>query len=163
MNRPSFSSRSLALALALGTATPAAAAFNPVEFFRGSSHGTGTLKVVFQSPVTIHVESLGTVEKDGTLLLKQVIHEPRKPARTRFWRMRQEGPERFVGTLTDAVGPVRVDVNATSVRIRYTGQNHLAFDQVLTPAGPRLVRNAMRVKRFGIVVAHFNEVIRKTD
>ena len=77
--------------------------------------------------------------------------------------MRQEGPERFVGTLTDAVGPVRVDVNATSVRIRYTGQNHLAFDQVLTPAGPREVRNAMRVKRFGIVVAHFNEVIRKTD
>ena len=155
--------RALVLLAALGCAVPASAAFNPVEFFRGTSHGIGVLKVIFQSPKTIHVESVGSTEKDGSLVLKQVIHEPGKPARTRFWHMRQDGPSRFVGTLTDAAGPVRVDVSGDSVRIRYTGQDHLNFDQVLTPAGPREVRNAMRVKRFGIVVAHFNEVIRKTD
>ena len=149
--------------LALTSATAASAAFNPVEFFRGTSHGTGVLKVIFQSPKTIRVESAGSTAKDGSLILKQVIDEPGKPARTRYWHMRQDGPGRFVGTLTDAAGPVRVDVKGDSVRIRYTGQNHLDFDQVLTPAGPREVRNAMRVKRFGIVVAHFNEVIRKTD
>ena len=97
------------------------------------------------------------------MLLKQIIHEPDKPPRTRYWRMRQEGPHRFAGTLTDAAGPVSVDVTGERVRIQYTGQNHLNFDQLLTAAGPREVRNTMRVRRFGIIVAHFDEIIRKED
>jgi hypothetical protein len=77
--------------------------------------------------------------------------------------MRQTGPRRFDGTLTDAAGPVRVDVEGNKVRIRYEAKNHLNFDQWLTPAGPRQVNNAMKVKRFGITVAHYDEVIRKLD
>lgn len=152
----------LATAAFLATA-PVSAAFNPVEFFRGRSHGDGTLKVIFESPEKIAVDSFGTSEKDGSLVLKQVIHEPGKPARTRYWRMRQDGPSQFSGTLTDAASPVRVDVKGDQVRIRYTGQNHLNFDQVLTPAGPNEVHNAMRVRRFGITVAHYDEIIRKLD
>ena len=58
------------LALCAGLAlliasTAANAAFNPVEFFRGRTHGSGTLKVIFQSPKVIPVESEGTAEKDG--------------------------------------------------------------------------------------------------
>ena len=49
------------------------------------------------------------------------------------------------------------------VRIRYKAKNHLDFDQMLTPAGPRQVNNRMRVRRFGITVARFEEVIRKLD
>lgn len=147
----------------LVAATSASAAFNPVEFFRGRSHGDGVLKVIFQSPERIAVDSFGASEKDGSLILRQVIHEPGKPARTRYWRMRQDGPNRFSGTLTDAAGPVQVDITADAVRIRYTAPNHLNFDQVLTPAGSREVRNTMRVRRFGIIVAHFDEVIRKQD
>lgn len=150
----------LAFAIA---ATPAQAAFNPVDFFRGRSHGDGTLKIIFQSTKAMSVDSWGSTEKDGSLLLKQVIHEPNKPARTRYWRMRQTGAHSFAGTLTDAAGPVSVEVNGEQVRIRYTGKDNLDFDQVLTPAGPREVRNAMKVKRFGFTVAHFNEVIRKLD
>ena len=140
-----------------------AAPFNPVEFFRGHSHGDGELKVIFQSAKRISVDSDGSVEKDGTLLLKQVIHEPGKPARTRFWRMRQDGPNRYSGTLTDAAGPVRVDVSGDEVRVRYRAKDHLNFDQRLTQVGPHEVRNATKVKRFGITVAHFNEVIHKLD
>ena len=109
------------------------------------------------------VESEGKAEEDGSLLLKQVIHEPGKPPRTRFWRMRQTGPNRFEGTLTDAASPVRVDVAGDRLRIRYKGKDHLDFDQMLTPAGPKQVKNNMRVKRFGITVAHYDEVIRKLD
>ena len=36
-------------------------------------------------------------------------------------------------------------------------KDHLDFDQWLTPVGPTQVRNKMRVKRFGITVAHFDE------
>jgi uncharacterized protein DUF3833 len=109
------------------------------------------------------VDSEGFTEKDGSLLLKQTIHEPEKPARIRYWRMRQTGPHSFAGTLTDAAGPVRVDVDGDQVRIRYKGKDHLDFDQLLTPAGPKVVNNHMRVKRFGITVAHFDEVITKLD
>ena len=150
-------------ALLLITASSAQAAFNPVEFFRGKTHGDGVLKVIFQSARKISVDSEGISEKDGSLLLKQTIHEPEKPARVRYWRLRQTGPDRFDGTLTDAAGPVRVDVSGDQVRIRYLGKNHLNFDQLLTPKGPREVSNSMRVKRLGITVAHFEEVIRKLD
>ncbi|MBV9526741.1 DUF3833 family protein [Sphingomonas sp.] len=144
-------------------ATPAAAAFNPVEFFRGRTHGEGTLKIIFQSTKTMSVDSEGSTEKDGTLLLKQVIHEPSKPPRVRYWRMRQTGSHSFAGTLTDAAGPVRVDVNGDEVRIRYTATNNLDFDQLLTPQGPDRVHNVMKIKRFGFTVAHYDEFIRKLD
>ena len=153
----------LFVALLVIAAPAFAAPFNPVEFFRGRTHGDGTLKVIFQSSKTIRVDSFGSDEKDGSLLLKQVIHEPGKAPRTRYWRMKQEGPNGFSGTLTDAASPVRVDVKGDAVRIRYKGKDNLDFDQRLTPAGPREVRNRMKVKRFGITVAHFEELIRKLD
>jgi hypothetical protein len=159
-----FVLKSFALPALLALAAPAqGAGFNPVEFFRGHTHGDGILKVIFQASKTIKVDSFGSTEPDGALLLKQIIHEPDKAPRTRYWRMRQEGPHRFSGTLTDAAGPVRVDVNGDRVRIQYTGQNHLNFDQILTAESPRQVRNKMRVRRFGIIVAHFEEMIRKED
>jgi len=148
---------------AILVAAPTQAAFNPVDFFRGRTHGDGTLKVIFQAPKQIKVDSMGRSEKDGSLLLEQVIREPGKAPRTRYWRLRETAPNRFEGTLTDAAGPVRVEVAKDSVRIRYRGKDNLNFDQLLTPAGPREVRNRMRVKRFGIVVAHFDEMIRKLD
>ena len=154
----------LCAAAALATISTAAnAAFNPVEFFRGRTHGEGTLKVVFQSPKNISVDSEGRTEKDGSLILKQVIHEPGKPERTRYWHLRQTAANRYEGTLTDAAGPVRVDVAGERIRIRYRAKNHLAFDQWLTRAGPKLVTNSMRVKRFGLTVARFEEAIRKLD
>jgi hypothetical protein len=150
-------------AAALLMSTAAQAAFNPVDFFRGRTHGTGTLKVIFRSPVTIEVDNEGIAESDGSVLLKQTIHEPGKPARMRQWHLRQTANGRFEGTLTDAASAVRVDVTKDGVRIRYRGKDHLDFDQRLMPAGAREVRNHMRVKRFGLIVARFEEVIRKLD
>jgi hypothetical protein len=144
-------------------AAPAQALFNPVDFFHGRTHGTGTLKIIFRAPERIEVDNEGAAEKDGSLLLKQVIHEPGKAERTRYWRLRQTAANRFEGTLTDAASPVRVDVARNGIRIRYTGKDHLNFDQLLTPAGANEVHNQMRVRRFGIIVAHFDEVIRKLD
>jgi Protein of unknown function (DUF3833) len=152
-----------AAAVVLAAAAAPAHAFDPVDFFRGRTQGDGVLKVVFQSPKKVSVDNEGIAEKDGSLLLKQTIHEQGKPPRTRSWRFRQTGPNRFDGTLTDASGPVRVAVDGETVRIRYKAKNQLDFDQLLTPLSPREVHNKMRVKRFGLVVAHFDETIRKLD
>jgi hypothetical protein len=149
--------------LAITGPAPAHPTFNPVEFFRGHSHGDGVLKIIFQSSKTIGVDSEGWTEKDHSLTLKQTIHEPGKPPRVRYWRLRQTGPDRFDGTLTDADSPVRVDVQGEQVRIRYHGKDKLNFDQLLTPAGPREVHNSMRVRRLGFTVARFEETIRKLD
>ena len=60
-------------ALAL-SASAQAATFNPVEFFRGRTHGEGMLKIIFQSAKKMTVDSEGRAEKDGTLVLEQVVH-----------------------------------------------------------------------------------------
>ena len=86
---------SVLVALLLAAAAPAHAAFNPVDFFRGRTHGDGTLKVIFQHSKRISVDSVGRSEPDGSLLLEQVIHEPGKPPRTRYWRLRETAPNRF--------------------------------------------------------------------
>ena len=153
----------MAASILLVAAAPAQAAFNPVEFFRGKTHGEGMLKVIFQSPKKMTVDSEGRSDKDGSLVLEQVVHEPGKPPRTRYWRLKQAAPDRFEGTLTDAATPVRVDVMKDGIRIRYTGKDHLNFDQLLKPINDTEVRDQIKVTRFGITVAHFEEVIRKLD
>ena len=150
------------LALALAAARPAPA-FDPVAFFRGRTHGEGELRIIFQQPKAMRVESLGRDEPNGDLTLQQVVHEPGKPPRTRYWRLRKTGPAAYAGTLTDAAGPVRIDTVRGNLRIRYKGKDHLDFEQWLTPAGPRRIDNRMKVKRFGFVVAHLDEVITKAD
>jgi len=157
----------LALAACTAAAPPEAdqrgPAFDPVAFFRGRTHGDGQLKVIFQQPKAMRVDSIGRDEPNGDLNLQQVVHEPGKPARTRYWRLRKTGPNAYAGTLTDAAGPVRIDTIRGKIRIRYTAKDHLEFEQWLTPAGPRRIDNRMKVKRFGIIVAHLDEVITKVD
>jgi hypothetical protein len=144
-------------------AAAALLAFDPVEFFRGRTHGEGTVKAIFQAAKALSVDSLGFEDKDGTLVVKQVIHESAKPDRTRYWRLKALGGGRYEGTLTDAASRVRIEQKGDSIRIRYKAQDHLDFDQTLTPEGPRAVANKMKVKRFGIVVARVEETIRKLD
>ena len=153
----------VAVAALVVVASPAQAAFDPVEFFRGRTQGEGTLKILFQSSRTIKVDSLGFADKDGSLVIKQDIQEAKKPLRTRYWRLKQVGPGRFAGTLTDAASPVRIEQTGDSIRIRYKAKDNLDFDQILTPSGAKTVRNRMRVKRFGVTVARVEEVIRKLD
>jgi len=152
----------LAASILLLAAGPAAA-FNPVEFFRGKTHGEGMLKIIFQSPKKMTVDSEGRADKDGSLVLEQVVHEPGKPPRTRYWRLKQAAPDRYEGTLTDAATPVRVDVSKGGIRIRYTGKDHLNFDQLLKPISDTEIRDQIKITRFGITVAHFDETIRKLD
>jgi hypothetical protein len=152
----------LAASILLLAAAPATA-FNPVEFFRGKTHGEGMLKIIFQSPKKMTVDSEGRADKDGSLVLEQVVHEPGKPPRTRYWRLKQAAPDRYEGTLTDAATPVRVDVSKGGIRIRYTGKDHLNFDQLLKPISDTEIRDQIKITRFGITVAHFDETIRKLD
>ena len=148
---------------ALAMAVPAHAAFDPVAFFKGKTHGDGKLKVLLKPSKTVSVDSDGHVEADGTLVLTQRVLEEGKPPRVRHWRLRRTSSTHFEGTLTDAIGPVAVDLIGDRARIRFSGKNQLKFEQWLAPQSKTVVLNTMRVKRFGVTVARFTETIRKTD
>ena len=155
----------LVLIAAPAPSAPAeATAFPLVRFFEGRTEGRGVLKVMLKARVPIRVESRGRVEPDGSLLLVQEIKEGEKPARTRSWRMREVSPGRFVGALTDAVGPAQAEARGNRLRITYRMKGGLDVEQWLTLApGGRSAHNSMKVGKFGLPVATLDETIRKLD
>ena len=156
-------SRLFLFALLLLAAVPAQAAFDPVEFFGGRTKGEGVLKIIFERPRPVAVQSEGRVEEDGTLLLTQRVQQSGEEPRTRHWRLRRVSATRFTGTLTDAAGPVVVDLIDGRARIRYKMKNRMSVELWLAKSGAKTVTNEMKVRRFGMVVARLSETIRKLD
>ena len=158
--------RLLSLALAV-LATPAVAAgpprFDPIVFFTGYTEGTGDMRIVMHPAAAMQVHGHGTLDPDGTLVLDQRVEQYGKPVRHREWHIRRVAPDRYTGTLTDAVGPVTAEAIGDRFHITYRMKGHLAVDQWLTlaPDG-RAAHNVMRVTKRGMPVAHLAETIRRT-
>ena len=138
--------------------------FSPQAFFSGKTVGEGTLDVVFSRPSHTHVEGLGEVKKNGTLILVQRVKEGDKPPRTRTWHIRPVGGGNFQGTLSDAKGPISADVRGNLLHIRFTGKDGLENEQwlYLQPGG-RVARNRLVVSKFGIRLATLDEIITKKN
>ncbi|MCY7398381.1 MAG: DUF3833 domain-containing protein [Sphingomonas bacterium] len=160
--------RMLFLSLALAGCNVAAPAapptFDPLAFFTGPLHGEGTLKVMTRPSVTLRVESHGRPDGKGGVILDQTIREGSKPARQRRWLMRPTSPTTLTGTITDNPGPVNGRLDGDHLRLSYRMKGGLKAEQVLTiQPGGRSMINRMTVRKFGITVAHVNEVITKSD
>lgn len=159
----------LPLALASCATTvrlPAAeqARFDPIAFFTGESTGTGTIDLIFSKPRPLSVRSTGRSDERGGLVLTQVIREGRKPQRTRTWTMRQVGPNRYTGSLTEAVGPVTVTTDGPRASIAYRMRDGLGVRQQLALQGDgRTLFNHLTVTKWGIRVATVRETIRRVD
>jgi hypothetical protein len=160
--------RPLLVALALSGCTASAPArppsFDPLAFFSGPSRGEGTLKIIARPRVPIRVESHGRPDGKGGIVLDQTIREGDKPARQRRWVLRQTSPTTMAGTITDNPGPVRGRLDGDRLILSYTMKGGLKAEQVLTiqPGGRRLV-NRMTVRKFGLPVAHVDEVITRAE
>jgi hypothetical protein len=138
------------------------ASFDPVSFFTGSSHGDGRFHQVLSSPHGVQVDSSGRRLPDGALMLTQQIAEDGKAPRTREWVMRPNGPGRYTGSLTDAVGPVQISVAGPRAEVRYAMKKGLKVTQelALQPDG-LTVLNHLEVHKLGVRVAWLDETIRK--
>jgi hypothetical protein len=148
-----------------GIAAPAAPpTFDPLAFFTGASRGEGTLKVMAKPRVPVRVENHGRADGQGGIILDQTIREGGKPARQRRWVLRQTSPTTMSGTITDTPGPVRGRLDGNRLLLNYPMKGGLKAEQVLTiqPGGRSLV-NRMIVRKFGMTVAHVDEVITKID
>src|SRR5215210_4184263 len=83
---------------------------DPFRFFEGRTESEGMIKVAFKKAFRSHAVGRGRIERDGTLVLVQQVREGREPPRERRWVMRRIGSGRYSGTMSEAVGPVRIDL-----------------------------------------------------
>ena len=159
--------RSLLIALAaLAFAAPALAApdssSSPMAFFEGRTVSEGTTKVVMKKPYKARSHGVGRIGPDGTLLLVQQVEEGAEPRKERRWRIRQVAPDRFAGTMTEAVGPVQVEKVGSRFRFRFRVKNGLSVEQWLTPLADGITaRSTLTVRKFGIPVATGESLIRR--
>ena len=149
----------------LASARPAAPVgphFDPIAFFTGETEGHGRLKVMFSHGKTMHVIGHGALQDDGTLVLDQTVMTAGDRPKARQWRIRQTAPDHYAGSLSDASGPVTLDVAANRLRIRYHAKGGLGFSQILTlEPGGQAARNVLHVRKMGMVVATIRETIRR--
>jgi hypothetical protein len=154
----------LALALVAAPAIQSAPAFDPLAFFTGSSKGEGKLKVAMKASVPVQVESHGRPDGRGGITLDQTIREGSSPPRQRRWALRPTSATTLTGTITDTPGRVSGHLKANRLVLSYMMKGGLKAEQVLTlQPGGRTVVNRMTVRKFGIPVAHVEEVITKLD
>lgn len=157
----------LALSACGPTAPPPPTAepvLDPAAFFTGRTQGNGTLDTLLGGSETVRVESVGTRARGGRLILDQRIREGDKPPRERRWVLRQAGPNRWTGMLTDATGPVTIVADGNSAVIRYPMKDGVEVEQQLRlqPDG-RTLLNHLTARKWDMPVAWLEETIRKLD
>lgn len=146
-------------------AAPAHVEFRPDLFFQGRTRGRGTVHKLFSGPpAALAVESVGRIDPDGTLVLDQAIRIDGKPS-ARSFRIRRAANGGWVGSLTDAAGPVRARVAGDALLLDYTMKGGtLRMSQTLTiQPGGRTLLNRGRVTLLGVQVALVDETIEKLD
>lgn len=137
-------------------------AFDPVTFFTGATHGEGKLKQALKREKRVTVESVGRADKDGLLLLDQKVAIEGEPLRLRYWRLREAGPGRYTGTISDAIGPVEALTMGRTMRIRYTSKDGVKVETWLTALpDARTVQNKTSFIKWGLTVATLTERIDK--
>ena len=157
-----------AFALLLLCAAPASSTDKPkldmLAFFAGKTHADNVLKVVLKKPVPLIVDSIGGKGDRGDFVMIETVREGDKPVRQRKWIMRQAGPNHFTGSLTDAVGPVDVQIDGDTATIRYVMKGGLKIEQHLKlSADGRTLTNQVVAKKVGLKFARVEGIVRKVD
>jgi hypothetical protein len=131
-------------------------------FFAGRTHAENVIKIAFQGPHKLIVDSVGGRNKEGQFVLLDTVQEEGKPARKRTWVMHPAGPGHFTGSLSDAVGPVDVTIGGDTATIRYTmKEGHLKVEQQLKLQRDGSLSNHAVAKKFGIKFATVDGTVRK--
>lgn len=158
-------STSVIFACMLLSATVAVAepSTDPLRFFEGRTETDGLMNVMMKKPHHVRNVGRGTISKDGSLHLVQQVQEEGKAPRERVWQIHQVGPGKFAGTMSDAVGPVKIQEIGGRYRFRFTLRGGLSGEQWLTPnSDGSSGQSVLTVRKFGFTVARSVSTIRKT-
>ena len=150
------------LGLLLLAQAPAGA--GPERFFIGRTEGAGTVHVALSGRHNVRDRARGRIDRDGALVLDQVIEEEGKPARRRTWRLVRSGANGISGTISDARGPVSGEVRGNVLHLRYRSAEGPSVEQWITlhPDG-RTASNRITFRRFGLNVATVETEIRRVE
>ena len=135
---------------------------DPLQFFVGSTESIGSMRILMRRPYRTNSVGTGVMRADGSLELVQRVMDAGAQQKDRRWLIRQVGPGRFSGTMSEAVGPVYVEEIAGKYRIRLKMKGNLSVEEWVTPdPRGRSATTKLKVRKFGIQVAMSEGIIRK--
>ena len=135
---------------------------DPMRFFEGRTESTGTVKLITKNAYQTRSIGNGEIRKDGALHLVQRVEEDGRAPFERRWVIRQVGPGRFSGTMSEAVGAVTVEELKGRFRFRFKMKGSVSVEQWLTPLpGGRSARSTVTIKKFGLTVGKSEGMVRK--
>lgn len=134
----------------------------PLRFFDGRTEMVSVVKVVMKKPYRSRTVGRGDILPDGSLKLVQQVHEEGKSSKQRRWNIRKVASGQFAGTMSEAVGPVRVEEIDGKYRFRFRMKGNLAVEQWVSPLpGGEAARSRATVRKFGMRVATSEGTIRR--
>lgn len=135
---------------------------DPMRFFEGRTEMLSTVKVVMSKPYKSRTLGQGRLLDDGSLALVQQVQDEGKPTTSRRWKIRKIDNDSFAGTMSEAVGPVKVEEVGGRYRFNFKMKGNLAVEQWVTPmADGRTAKSSASVKKFGMRVATSEGFIRR--
>jgi hypothetical protein len=166
--RMKFASRMLFAALPIafvGVSASAgpntSSATDPMRFFEGRTESISTIKLIMRKPYRSRTMGDGEID-DGVLHLVQRVHEDGKTPYDRKWRVRQVAPGRFIGSMSEATGPVSVEQVGGRYRFRFRMKGNISVEQWLTPLpGGTSARSKLSIRKLGMTVGRSEGTIRK--
>ena len=135
---------------------------DPLRFFEGRTESVGTMKMIMKKPYRVRSIGVGKIAADGSLHLVQQVRDEGEPPKERVWRIRQVGPGKFTGTMTEARGPVTVEQVGDGYRFRFKIKGNLSVEQWLIPdRDGNSGKSRLIIRKYGMKVASSDGTIRK--
>jgi len=148
--------------VALAASVQAGPPANALRFFEGRTEITSVVKVAMKRPYQSHTVGRGNILPDGSLSLIQFVQEEHQPAHQRSWRIRQVGPGRFTGTMSEAIGPVTVQQVGGRYRFTFKMKGNLSVEQWIVPSrGWMTASTKTTVRKYGLRVATSEGTMRR--
>jgi|SRR3954447_13768397 hypothetical protein len=135
-----------------------------LRFFVGSTETVSVTKVIMQKPFVTRSVGEGKINPDGSLELVQRVKEQNRKEFDRRWQIHEVGKGRFVGTMSEAEGPVSIERIANRYRFRFVIRGNLSVEEWLTPQRDMTTAHIqLTIRKYGVAVAHGDGWIRRTD
>lgn len=154
----------LCTAAAAAFASPASAVplQHPLRFFEGRTESVGTMKAMMKKAHRVESIGRGTIGADGALTLIQQVHDEGEAPHQRVWHIRQVGPNKYAGTMSEAISPITIEQVGEGYRFRFNLRGGLVAEQWLVPnRDGNSGLSILTVRKFGMIVAKSKGIVRR--
>jgi hypothetical protein len=135
-----------------------------MRFFEGRTESHAIIKLMMKRPYKSRSFGRGEIKADGSLHLVQRVEDEGKPPHERRWHIREVEPGRFIGTMSEAKGPVTVDEVGGKYRFRFKMKGNVSVEQWIVPLpGGKSASTKVTIRKMGITVGQSEGTIRRLE